>query len=567
MSVYLHRGQYDLKGEKMFKKRGEAASVCEIIKNNTGFSVDELSDMEKKEYGMRNSDLERFFAIVDAHEPKLATICGDYDVDGITSTFIMKEVLESKGYSVSVRFPKRMSEGFGLSEKAISEIPDGSLVVTVDNGVTAFEAIDAAKKRGFTVIVTDHHIAGERLPNADLIINPKAIPEQFDFDGYCGAGVAYKIAEKCGFSKKKLSELEVIAAIGTVADAMPLLFDNRKIVKEGLENARNGDMPKTLRALFNTLKIDENFVNEEDIGFKIAPCLNAPGRLLDDGAILSYKVLRGELEPEEIAELNIERQKLVKEAVTNAETNIINNDTKPGEPIVYIGEQQEGISGIIAGQLTENHHVPSFVFVRTEKGYKGSGRAPEGYNLKEMLDEVSDLLVFYGGHECAAGCTVKFDSMAEFRNRISMICNEKGIQAEDANVISYDLEIGESDLVDTINEVEKYAPYGAANPAPVIKVIYTLEADKYGNKTKALGKDGSSIRFNGRNHSSAICFGGLEKYEELSRPDRISAVGTLSMNHWGGYSYPQIKLIDFEADPNSGMETLGSMMTKKLRNK
>ncbi len=543
-------------------KRNNASTLEEVIEKNTGMSLEDF--LAEKEYAIKGT--EEFAAIVKKH--KKIAVCGDYDVDGVTSTYIMVCLLKALKKDVFQRFPHRLSEGFGLSVAAIDDcIANGcTLIITVDNGIAANEAIAYAKEKGLTVIVTDHHLANEELPNADLIINPTAIPDSADFNGYCGAGIAFKIACSMITVKKFQEQACVIAAIGTIADAMDLVEDNRKIVKTGLELIRKGKANTGVNYLLKAMQIDSDYISADDIGFKIAPALNAPGRLFDEGADIAFKMLsstdeNGEDNAKEIVSLNEQRKALVEDAVGRINEKIAKMGIKC--PLVVEEDVHEGIVGIVAGQLAEKYNIPTIVLTKTEAGYKGSARAPQGFNLKSMLDNYSDMLVKYGGHAAAAGLTVKEDSLDEFTFRIQSEYADYKIPEE---VVYYDLLLSEEDIPDFAKKMEKYEPYGEGNPAPVVYVEgLTLVPDKEGKLVKQIGTSGSMLRFSCANKMSALAFNGaVERYNELGCPDTITAVGVVGYNHWNGWTFVQLILNAFDKAPDSYL-SLASLVKQKLK--
>lgn len=548
------------------EKRNNASTLEEVIENNTGMSLDDFLSL--KDYKI--SRVDKFAAIVKKH--KKIAVCGDYDVDGITATYIMVSLLKALKKDVYYRFPRRLTEGFGLSTAAIDDVisNDCTLIITVDNGISANEAVSYAKDQGLSIIITDHHLADDKLPEADLIINPAALPDTADFTGYCGAGIAYKIASQMITTRRFQEQCCVIAAIGTVADAMKLVEDNRQIVGEGLNLIQQGKANNGIKALIKGLQIDPAFISADDIGYRIAPVLNAPGRLFDEGAEIAFKMLsstdaNGEERAKEIIALNEQRKALVDDAVSRINEKIDRIGIKC--PLIVIEDVHEGIVGIVAGQLAEKYSIPAIILTETEKGYKGSARAPEGFNLKSMLDNHSELLSNYGGHEAAAGLTVIKDKLNEFTESLQREYADYEIPEE---VVYYDLSVAEEDLAEFAKKQEEYAPYGEGNPAPVILVDgFTLVPDKDGNLARPIGSKGNMLRFSGMNRISALAFNGAaEHYEAIGRPDIITAVGTVGYNHWNGWTFVQLILNAFDKAPENYLSLAGQVKQKiqALRN-
>lgn len=547
-----------------FEKRGTAASIEEVILQNTGISPENmLSDAAvKKEYTVAGID--KFYEIVDRHQK--IKVCGDYDVDGITSTYQMVSLLKALKKDVSARFPKRISEGFGLSVKAIEEAAtEGcTLIVTVDNGITAIEAVESAKEKGMEVIITDHHIPNEVLPPADLIIDPNAIDGSADFTGYCGAGLVFKIIEKKITNATFLRQAVIIAAIGTVADSVPLIKDNRWIVAEGLRQIRAGKANAGITAIMEEMAIDPKHISEGDIAFRIGPALNAPGRLLDDGAQIAFGTLcsakaDAATRASELVRFNNQRKKLESDAVKRIDERLVKEGLKC--PIIVDESIHEGIVGIVAGKLAEKYRLPAIVLTNTEEGYKGSARAPKDFHMKQMLDALSDMLIRYGGHAAAAGLTVKKDRYEDFKRVLHDQYKDYEVPEP---VTYYDLDVSEENIDKTAKLVDAYGPYGEGNPAPVIQVRgLTLVPDKDGLLVKPIGEDGSMLRFSCINKMSALSFGGAARYDELGRPTTITAVGKLGYNYWNGWVFTQMVLDAFDKAPDSYL-SLASLVKNKL---
>lgn len=546
----------NIKKNKLYK------NIKDIVIANTHMTESALLN-DNHEYKVKHLDK----VVQTIKNSSKVTNCSDYDVDGITSAYIIKKLCESLGKESVTRLPRRFSEGFGLSMNAIDEIDEG-LLLTTDNGISAIEPVKKAKDKGLQVIITDHHLADGELPEADLIIDPMAIPKQAEFSAYCGAGLAYKLAETV-CDEETLNELCIIAAIGTIADSVALIDDNRKIVKKGLQAIKEGLSPLGLKKLFEKMAIDESHISAEDIAYKIAPALNAPGRLEDNGAEKSLSLLLSKDESEasriadEIISYNDKRKKLVDIALCLCQSAIDQNDLDLKAPIIIkIEEMEEGIVGIVAGQLAEKYKMPTFVLVKGEDGnYKGSARAPIGFHLKKMLDEVQDTLIRYGGHAQAAGLTVDFNKFEEFTMGLySQFKDYKPV----APVTLYDLKVSSSKLDEINKELELYAPYGEGNPAPVIYVDdFELCPDKKGDTYKIINEKG--IKLNGAN-ASAIDFNGALKYlEGECSPDKLEIVGTLRSNWWNGWEFLQIQMLDFEAAPDKSYSLANAVKNKLAR--
>lgn len=534
------------------KKREEINEIKDVVSANAGVPIEDFLSTEK-EYKIKN--IEKAKDIILEHLHDKITIVGDYDCDGICASAIMKIAINKLGgKNVTVRLPKRFSEGYGLSEKIVDEIDEG-LLITVDNGITAFDAIEKAKEKGLTVLLTDHHLPAEdgRIPNADLIINPNAIPDSADFSGYCGAGIAYKICELL-LSPKYASlatKLKSLAAIATVADVMPLVEENRSIVKNGLvDMTKSAGRTAGLGALLKLL--DLNFhINEKNIGFKIGPIINAPGRLFDDGAERSFKLISNNHSLEEAQEdaaelikINEERKSIKEKELKIIEQNIVDN-CLIGDNIfiIYEPELTEGLVGIYAGNIAEKYGVPCFVLTNSDDPeiLKGSGRTAKDINIKAVLDENSEFLVKYGGHAEAAGISVKMDDFEDFRAALLKSVPKLDETSDD---VFYDIETSVENMAKTLDELAIYAPYGQGNPEIVFLFKDFVLSPSYGKFFTTLGDSDQHLKLFGKG-VTAIGFGMTEKYIKMGMPKKVDIVGTVNVNWFMGKSTTQIEIIDF----------------------
>lgn len=530
----------------MFIKRDNAATVADVVTRNTGMAAEDFIKEEKMLYIHNLSKASQFIKNYIYENPNCeVSIVGDYDADGINGTAILYWAFRALGVKPYLRLPHRFTEGFGLNLTIIDEI-DSGLLITVDNGVAAYDAIKKAKDKGLAVVVVDHHLApvdengNQKLPPADIIIDP-SIEEISDFHSYCGGALAYRLAKEM-LPDKKLRELEVLASIATVTDVMPLVRENRAIVRAGLDHINNGYMLPGLKALTQELRLNSPIV-EDAYGFNIGPCFNASGRLYDDGAerVLSLLVA-GKIRPEtmqqaqSIIRTNEKRKDIVREDMKIALAKV--TDTRP--IVVFHDGFLEGIIGIIAGRLTEDYNCPSVVFTRghTEGMLKGSGRSIEGYNLKSILDKVAEkgLLAKYGGHAGAAGLSIWEKDLEAFTEAFIEATGELPVKTDD---VYYDLELDFDTLDETMEELNKYAPYGEGNARPVFHLTYECDGvgKKIGDLSHFMIKD---------SYMSIMGFGLAEKWEDLGQPTKLDMVGYISESMWNGKVSRKFELVDFE---------------------
>lgn len=537
----------------MFIKKENYNTIGSVVEGNTGMSVlTFLTESHKPHMDMLQETADAIKNYLKSVSNPNVIIVGDYDADGDTSTAIMFWMFKALGVNPKFRIPKRFSEGYGMSEKIVEEFPNcpnkDGLVITVDNGIAAFKAIEKAKAKGYTVIVTDHHLPPKDadgnmiLPPADIILDPHIYPEKSEFEDYCGAGIAYRLAEVL-LPNMNLIQLKVLASIGTVADVMPLVGANRTLVKEGLEAINNRKCVPGLNAIINALKLS-NHITADDYGFMLGPVFNASGRLYDDGASRVVNVLTSGNSPElinkaeNLVQINNIRKALVRESMEAAEKALSADVIKNRKPIVLYDETiGEGIIGIIAGHLTEKYYCPSVVFTKTENPdiLKGSGRSIPEIHLKDALDKIQDKIVGYGGHAGAAGLSIKKDDLKEFTKALADACGKLPDKTED---IYYDLELGDN-YKGIMDELNIYAPYGEGNPKPVFHKTFDVADGEYreiGDKTHFM------IKCNG---VTLMGFGLTNKYKEAGFPKKIECVGYLSENWFNNSVSYNFEILDF----------------------
>ncbi len=375
-------------------------------------------------------------------------IVGDYDIDGVCSTYLLYRGISRCGGQVDYQIPERIRDGYGINEAIIRKAAaDGiDTIITCDNGIAALEQIALAKELRMTVIVTDHHEVvldsdgNQSLPAADAVVNPKQEGCSYPFPSICGGTVAYKLVqvlyEKFGVPVQEWKDMLEFAAMATVGDVMPLKDENRILVKWGLRQ-----MPRTkslgLRALVEACGLDLYSLTAYHIGFVVGPCLNASGRLLTAKLALELLLCEDEGQAQEMAiklkELNEERKTMTQEGVEQALAQVEERYANDDVLVVYLPECHESLAGIIAGRVREAWNKPSFVLTRAEEETsgktvplaKGSGRSIEAYHMYQGLLGVQDLLLKFGGHPMAAGFTLREQDVEEFRRRLNEQANLK----------------------------------------------------------------------------------------------------------------------------------------------
>ncbi len=501
-----------------------------------------FSDMEKA--------TDRIYQSIKKKE--LITIFGDYDADGVSSAIILREVLLSLGAQVEVYLPHREKDGYGLSKKAVEEFKKNNtkVIITVDCGISSLQEIKEAQENKIDVIITDHHSIPEELPIAHSIIHPK-VDKQYPFKGLAGGGVAFKLAQGLLHSKnnkkvKKEQEkwLLDMVAIATVADMMPLLGENRTLLKYGLIV-----LQKTRRiGLQNLIKVcNLKEINTRSIGFSIAPRINAAGRM--DHANLAYYLLKEENREKayqlalELNNSNTERQKITETMFRQALALKLNLDDKL--LIFYNKEWSAGLTGLVASKLLRKYNRPCLVITENKetKDLVGSGRSIKEFNVTEVLGEVEDTLLRFGGHPQACGFSLKEENLEEFKERIIKITNHKLKDINPQSELDIELEINFTDINWKLVElVNKFKPFGKDNEEPLLlsKDIIITNLKKAGQNEKHLKlelmKDNKKIN----------CIGFSLAFKELKIGDQVNIVYNLSINEWNGNRQIQLVIKDIK---------------------
>ena len=527
------------------KRNPDCKSVKDVVLSNVGMTECEFLYPDKV-YTIDKIKEAKELLSEFGNSGKLITIVGDYDADGICASAILSMTFSEMGWKHIVRLPKRFSEGYGLSEDIIDELEVG-LLITVDNGIAATDAIKKAKDRGFTVIVTDHHLpdADSNIPPADIVIDPNAIENTATFNGYCGAGLAYKLSVNIlGEKHPLIPKLLSLATIATVADVMPLIEDNRNIVKNGLITILDKKSRTLgLGAILSRFGI-EKYISAKDIAFKIGPAINAPGRMFDNGANISLETLicddslQNAIQRSDfLYEINNKRKDAKVSTLQILRQNIKDNHLENDCPlIVYEVGLPEGLIGIFAGNLAEEYKVPCIVLTDTEDEniLKGSGRTYGNTNIKELLDRNNKFLIKYGGHADAVGISaMHINELNNFKNALQKDFNGK--KTVDDDTIYYDLEIDATEINKMFSEIAKYEPYGQGNPEIVFLIKnFDISSVKY-------MQNGQTVKFTGKD-ASAICFDMGDEYRFLGEPKIIDIVGVLNKNSFKNFISNQIEV-------------------------
>ncbi len=494
-------------------------------------------------------DMERAVGIIleKIEQEKQIRIIGDYDIDGICSTYILYKGLSYCGAKVDTAIPHRIKDGYGLNENLIEEAKEAGMdtVVTCDNGIAAYSQIAYANELGMTVVVTDHHEvpyedteAGRvyKLPPAAAVVDPKREDCGYPFSEICGAVVAYKlvlalIAEKQGISWKEVlrselgQELLELAAFATIGDVMELKDENRIIVKCGLSlmsNTRNTG----LKALIDVTGVDAGHIKPYTVGFVLGPCLNATGRL--DTAVhalelfkTSDKALAAKLAGD-LKSMNDSRKELtlegVEEAIKQLETKGLIHDKVL---VVYLPDVHESLAGIIAGRIREKYGKPTFVLTDAEEGAKGSGRSIEAFHMYEEMTKCKELFTKYGGHKLAAGLSLRKEDIDTFRETINRNANLTDEDFEEKVLIDVAMPMSYADTA-FVRELDRLEPFGNGNPKPQFaqKNVRFLKGRLLG-QNKNVGK--YTVADENNKVYEMIYFGNMESFHEYLETKYTSA--------------------------------------------
>lgn len=493
-------------------------------------------------------------------------IFGDYDADGVTATALVFETLERLGFeNVSVYIPDRQVEGYGMNKKAIEYIKDQKtkLIITVDCGISNYEEIEIAQKSGIDVIVTDHHVIPEKIPKAFCVINPHLSNSGFKSENLAGVGVAFKLAQAL-YKKMNSGNIEQLkwmldtVAIGTIADCVPLLDENRILTKYGLlvlsKTKKIG-----LQEMFKVGKIliDENNVPDtHKVAFQIAPRINASGRM--DHASVSYNLIleKDRVKARELAleveGKNQERQKITAEIYR--EVQILAQNSFKEKKFIFAENPHwpVGILGLVAGKITDEFRRPSIILQKQEKEYVGSLRSIPEVNIIEALRECSDLIAKFGGHAQAAGITISQKNIEKFYEKMTEAIEKRLHGKEIAAILEIDLEIS-ADEIDwsLMTELKKMEPFGQGNEEPVFlaKDMIVVDSRVVGNGSKHL-----KLSLRGKGNSpkifDSIGFGFGDKFPGIKNGDQVDIVFNLREDEWNGNKKMQLNIIDLQASKN-----------------
>lgn len=504
-----------------------------------------FKDMEKS--------CQRIYAAIEKGE--VITIYGDYDADGVSSAVILRSVLLSLNAKVEVYLPHREREGYGLNKEAVEQIAkESKLIITCDCGISNIEEIDLANQLGADVIITDHHSIPEKLPQATAIIHPQVEGEKYPFKFLAGGGVAFKLAQALLSHKindlsdkeKEINEkwLLDMVALSTVADMVPLLGENRTLLKYGmmvLKKTRRLGMKK----LIEVANLDVDKIDTKSISYALAPRVNAAGRM--DHANLAYYLMIEEDETKatqlasDLNQSNLDRQKLTEKIVKEAKDQKVNLE----EPLLAFFDPSwpSGLTGLVAGRLSRDFCRPVFVMTEVDGNIVGSGRSIAEFNIIEALQSHEELLIKYGGHPQACGFSISLDNRVKFIEAMKKLAVSqlKDVQFKPRLDVELTVDFEEIswELVDLL---EKFRPYGQSNPEPLF-----MSTGLAVTSIRQVGSDNQHLKLEvakGNKRKGAIAFGLGNMNLELG--DKIDAVYNLSINQWNGNREIQLIIKDIK---------------------
>lgn len=488
---------------------GLSKALCSLLVNRGHDTYEKITAFMTPEMGMMHSpmlmkDLESGCEIIFGHikENKKIRIVGDYDVDGIISSYSFMIGLTRCGGRVDYDIPDRVADGYGINKRIIDKaIEDGiQLIITCDNGISAVDTVRYAAEHGLTVIITDHHELQEELPPAHGIIDPKNPECDYPFKGLCGAGVVYKCIEylygKFNIPEKELHDLLQYTAIATVCDIVDLIDENRVIVSKGLE-ILNKTENLGLRSLMEVNGITDKKIGSYDLGFIIGPCLNAAGRLENAHLALDMLLAQESQTAKDLAlrlkMLNDERKEKTENGIVKVMEQIKEKYYQDKIKVIYEADLHESIAGIVAGRAKDVFNRPVIVFTDTIEGAKGSGRSIEGYDIFAELSKHRRLFRKFGGHPMAAGLSLENSSIDLLRNLLN---EDFPLEEEDLlELVRLDLFLPIKFITEGfIDEIDRMEPFGKSNSRPVfgaknVKVQGAKIVGKKGNVIQLKIKD------------------------------------------------------------------------------
>jgi single-stranded-DNA-specific exonuclease len=515
-------------------------------------SLDSLHDPYLM-HGMENATKRVIQALTENHP---ICIYGDYDVDGTCSTALLYMFLKELGANVDFYIPRRLNEGYGLSKDGIDAIKannNAKLLITVDCGITAIEETAYANQLGMDVIICDHHQPKEELPNALAVLDPLKPQCNYPFDYLSGAGVAFKlaqgVAEKIGRREMPLKYLDLVALAGA-ADIVPLVDENRILVKEGLDKINSEPRPGIL-ALIESSSLHPGNLNSGQVVFTIAPRINAVGRLGDAKRAVELLITDSVDEARTMAKVleseNYERRKIDVDTFDNA-LQLVENSIDFDSELAIVLHQEEwhpGVIGIVASRLVEKYYRPTIMLTTIDGIAKGSARSITNFNIYEALQKCEDMLIHFGGHQAAAGLAVELDKLKEFKDKFNQIVKESIKEEDLLPEIIIDAKIKLSDITPKFLRIlDQFSPFGPENMRPV----FLSEEVEVSNTPRVVGHNHIMACFKQNGYDKIFDTIGFNMREYLDlfqkKNTKVDIVYTIDKTVRDSRSYPQLRLKD-----------------------
>ncbi|MDX9986176.1 MAG: single-stranded-DNA-specific exonuclease RecJ, partial [Dehalococcoidales bacterium] len=477
-------------------------------------------------------------------------VYGDFDADGITGTVLLVQAIQKLGGAVHPYIPHRLNEGHGINRTALNELHDlgVTLIITTDCGISAIAETRQAKRKGIDIIITDHHNPQDEIPAAVAAVNPKRLDSEYPFRELSGVGVSYKFVQalydSIGKSEEVADFLDLVA-LGTIADMMPLVGENRYLVKKGLEKI-NSNPRLGIRMMMEFAGLSQGKITAEDVSWALAPRLNAAGRL--EHALGGYNLLVTEDWKEahrlaaKLEEQNLERQKMTVKACSHAKAQILAEE--PGSLLVaHADEYPAGIIGLVAGRISNEFYRPTIVVKTGQKVSQGSCRSIVEFDIISAINSLSGLLSRYGGHPQAAGFSLKTSNLCLFLHEMDLIAREKLEGLDLKPSLEIDAEVGLNEIGGKAYQaISKLAPFGKGNPVPIlasrgVEVI----------KCRQMGSTGKHLRLQVRHCGAvwdAVAFGQGDNFEDIK--SRMDIAFNLEQDEWMGETRLRLKLLDMK---------------------
>lgn len=488
-------------------------------------------------------------------------IYGDYDVDGITATATMARCLGELGADIQSYIPKRLEEGYGINIEAIEQAASQGikLIITVDCGIGAYDEVERAKELGIDVIITDHHQPGDGVPHCVAVVNPKLKPDGLGQDTLAGVGVAFKMCQAvhdligADDNSDPMRYIDLVA-LGTVADMVPLVGENRAIAYFGMQRMTQTENPG-LASLLESCNLYGRQLSATNISYTIAPRLNAVGRLGDASVAVELFLTDDAPRAAEIATMladeNRKRQE-IEAIISEQATCMIEEQDLSADNIIVLASEgwHQGVVGIVASRVVESYNRPAILISMSNGEGRGSGRSIGGFDLHAALTECADCLVRFGGHAQAAGLTLKTEMLEQFKDKINLVASQQIISSQLTPILKVDAVLRPQKLtLDLAHEISKLQPYGLSNPEPVfvtnkleINDIRTVGADGRHLKLR-LSRDGVYLNAIGYNMGSR-----MDDFEDDKNP--VDIAYTMEVSRYNGNEYLQLVLRDIRHSPD-----------------